>query len=239
METTITDFHCHVLPHMDDGSVSAEMSVAMLEESARQGIRRMVATPHFYPHRDTLEGFLRRREASAEALRKSKEGISGLPTVYLGAEVYFCRGMSQWEDLPRLRTGYNLLVEMPLAPWKKEHYEELRALCRRPGVRPVIAHIERYITPWNRAGILRKLRHDGVGIQANAEFFLNKKTCRMALDMLKKGQIDYLGSDCHDTSARKQNLAAAVALIREKLGQEALDRLIQMEESVFDDEKDK
>ena len=42
------DFHAHILPKMDDGSKSAEESIAMLKIQAEQGIRCVVATPHFY-----------------------------------------------------------------------------------------------------------------------------------------------------------------------------------------------
>ena len=57
----VTDFHSHVLPGVDDGSASVEESLAMLRLAAQQGIRRVVATPHFYPRYDDLERFLERR----------------------------------------------------------------------------------------------------------------------------------------------------------------------------------
>lgn len=229
----ITDFHCHVLPNMDDGSASAEMSVAMLEESARQGIRRMVATPHFYPHRDTMDAFLQRRADAAQALCREKEGRAGLPTVYLGAEVAYCRGMSEWEQLPELKIGQHILIEMPLAPWKKEHYDELRQIWQKQRLRPVIAHIERYITPLSRFWVMGKLESLGVTVQASGEFFLDKKTAAMAVDMLKKGQIHLLGSDCHNVTSRKQNLGEAIKVITDKLGPEALEKIRVYEAQIF------
>ena len=55
------DLHSHILPGVDDGSESVEMSCAMLNELQKQGVETVVATPHFYPQQDTPERFLRRR----------------------------------------------------------------------------------------------------------------------------------------------------------------------------------
>ena len=43
----LTDYHCHILPKMDDGSESVEMSIKMLEMMKLQGVDRIIATPHF------------------------------------------------------------------------------------------------------------------------------------------------------------------------------------------------
>ena len=52
------DFHTHILPEMDDGSESVEESIQMLELSAGQGVKWMVATPHFYADREDPKTFL-------------------------------------------------------------------------------------------------------------------------------------------------------------------------------------
>lgn len=57
----LTDYHCHILPKMDDGSESVEMSIKMLEMMKLQGVDRIIATPHFYAHRErSVERFLER-----------------------------------------------------------------------------------------------------------------------------------------------------------------------------------
>ena len=43
--------HCHILPKLDDGSKSVDETIQAIEEGVRQGIRTMIATPHFYPGR--------------------------------------------------------------------------------------------------------------------------------------------------------------------------------------------
>ena len=85
----IIDFHSHVLPGIDDGSRSVEESIAMLQAEAAQGIRHVVATPHFYPHHDSPEHFLEKRREAEEALRREMKHHPGLPELSIGAEVYF------------------------------------------------------------------------------------------------------------------------------------------------------
>ena len=41
------DFHCHILPGVDDGSVDIEMTKDMIENSLIQGVEYVCATPHF------------------------------------------------------------------------------------------------------------------------------------------------------------------------------------------------
>ena len=70
----LVDFHSHILPGIDDGSKSLEMSIEMLRLEAEQGIGHVVATPHFYPQYDTPERFLERRAAAQNALREELLG---------------------------------------------------------------------------------------------------------------------------------------------------------------------
>ena len=49
MTTGICDMHCHILPKLDDGSKSVDETIQAIEEGVRQGIRTMIATPHFLP----------------------------------------------------------------------------------------------------------------------------------------------------------------------------------------------
>ena len=41
------DFHNHIIPNLDDGSKSVEMSLNMLKEAQSQGITDIVNTVHY------------------------------------------------------------------------------------------------------------------------------------------------------------------------------------------------
>lgn len=233
---TVTDFHSHILPGIDDGSASLEESIAMLRMEAEQGIDHVIATPHFYPQYDTPEKFLLRRAEAEARLRKEMARHCGLPQVSVGAEVYFFHGISESDALFRLTICEKkcIMIEMPPAPWTDDMYRELETIYTQCGIVPIIAHIDRYVRPWHTHGILRRLADLPVLVQANASFFLEKEVRSMAMRMLKANQIHLLGSDCHNTSTRKPDLGLAVEQIRCKLGEGVIERISRYENEILD-----
>lgn len=231
----IVDFHSHILPGIDDGSGSLKESIALLRLEAEQGISHVVATPHFYPRYETPESFLEKRHRAEETLLAAKERVKGLPSISVGAEVYFFRGISESEFLPQLTIQGNqcILIEMPPAPWPEFIYQELEAIWRRRGITPVIAHIDRYIAPFRTYKIPQKLQDLPVLVQANASFFLEKRTRRMALKMLKADQIQLLGSDCHNLDSRPPRLGYALQVIEDHLGKETFGRIRAYQEDIL------
>lgn len=231
----ITDFHSHILPGIDDGSASVTESVAMLRLEAEQGIRRVVATPHFYSGYDSPERFLENRDRAEALLRAEMAQYEEMPQLFVGAEVYFFRGMSESDFLPQLtiRGKSCILIEMPPAPWPEDFFRELENMWKYRGIMPVIAHIDRYIGPFRTYGIPQRLEQLPVLVQANGSFFLDRGTASMAMRMLKADRIHLLGSDCHNMTNRKPNLSAALDRIQRKLGMDALVHLREYEEKLL------
>lgn len=220
------DFHMHVLPGMDDGSGNVFVSLAMLEKSAEQGIKTVAATPHFYAQENSPAQFLERRQRAADTLMNAMGDEDWTPPrLLLGAEVHFFDGMSAVADMEKLcLEGTNfLLLEMPFVHWSDRMLREVDELIRR-GIEPVAAHIERYMRIQPEKTMNAFLEKD-VLIQANANFFIFRKTERRALKMLKNAQIHFLGSDAHDITSRPPNLGYARDIIEDKLGSGALNYL--------------
>lgn len=231
----IADFHTHILPCVDDGSQSLEESVQMLRLEARQQIPCVVFTPHFYARSDRPERFLERRAAAARQLLEAVSEDANLPSVRLGAEVTFFRGMSEADALWELAIeGTNhILVEMPMGAWSDSMYRELALISEKQGLVPIIAHINRYVSLMTSGRISQKLAEIPVMVQANGGFFHRKTTAPLAQGMLRRGQIHLLGSDCHNMTSRKPNLADAEAVIRRRLGPEAMDWLLENQKKVL------
>lgn len=230
------DFHSHILPGIDDGSASVEESLAMLRLSAEEGIRHMVATPHFYAHRDTLERFLEARSRSELAIRKELAKHTNLPQLSVGAEVLFFRGISECDFLHKLTVsgGRCILIELPPAPWPEEVYRELAQIRLKQGITPVIAHIDRYVGPFRNREIPKRLAQLPVLVQANGDFFLRRTTSSLAMKLLKADQIQLLGSDCHNMTDRKPNLGPVLQHIEHKLGRDVLSRIRSYEGMLLD-----
>ncbi|MCC8356925.1 MAG: capsular polysaccharide biosynthesis protein [Oscillospiraceae bacterium] len=224
------DFHTHILPGMDDGSKDVSTSLAMLEASAAYGADAVAVTPHFYGEDNSPAQFLARRDMAFRRLTSVLEASGGdYPRLLLGAEVRFFNGISITEDLDSLCLEGTrlLLLEMPFVRWNERMLREVAAISRR-GVKPVAAHVERYMD-FQPKRILADFMGLDIYIQCNAEFFLTRKTARRALHMLENGQIQFLGSDAHNTTTRPPNLFPARELIRQKMGQDALDYLAEYE----------
>ena len=234
---SVVDFHSHILPEIDDGSASVEESIAMLQMEYEQGIKHVIATPHFYARRDNLEQFMERRARSEQMLRKELARHIGLPELIVGAEVHFFTGISNSKAISNLVIDSTkcILIEMPYPPWTKEMYHELEQIHSKQGLVPIIAHVDRYISRFRTFGIPQKLAELPVLVQANAEFFLDRHTSSMALRMLREDRIHLLGSDCHNLKSRKPNLEAALNLIRKRLGEDALERINLYESDVLAD----
>jgi len=224
--SNIVDFHSHILPGIDDGSASIDESCAMLQMMQQQGIKKVVATPHFYAQHDSVDAFLQRREAASTLLQQTI-AQGKLPDVIIGAEVYFFRGISESQVLHELTIGAKpcILIEMPDSKWTDSMYRELEGIYVNHGITPIIAHVERYFGRFRTFGIPERLEELPVLVQANASFILNPSTARMASRMLKRGQIHLLGSDCHNLRSRAPNLGSAVEKIRRDLGQAAIDQI--------------
>ena len=210
----VSDLHSHVLPGIDDGSGSPEESLAMLRETAAQGIRIIAATPHFDPRSDTPEAFLARRNRAAEALMEKLE--PGMPRLLLGAEVRYFRGISESDALPllTLEGGKALLLELPMEPWPEELWKELAQFRQRTGILPIIAHIDRYIGPFRTRCIPERLGELELLVQANSGFFLKKTTSALAMRLLREDKIHLLGSDCHGMQYRHPDLGAVLEKIQ-------------------------
>ena len=85
----IPDFHAHILPGADHGSDSSKTSLAQLRLAADAGVKRVVATPHFYPNSHTVKDFLAKREASYQRLKSKLE--PGMPEIRLAARFCFVK----------------------------------------------------------------------------------------------------------------------------------------------------
>ena len=231
----ITDFHSHILPEIDDGSTSLEESVAMLRMEAEQGIRQIVATPHFYARYDVPESFLRKRNAAEQRLRDVLVQYPELPEVHVGAEVYYFPGIGDCDLISGLTINKTrcILIEMPHVPWTSRMYQDVEDIRVKQGLIPIIAHVDRYIRPFMTHGIPEQLGQLPVLVQANASFFLRKTTAGMAMRMLKSDQIHLLGSDCHNLRDRAPNLGTAIVQIQKHLGTDPIERICRYEESIL------
>lgn len=222
------DFHTHILPGMDDGSKDVDMTRAMLEVEATQGVTHVLATPHFYAHRSRIDRFLERRQESLSVTRELCKQDSTLPKVIPGAEVYYFPGMGaagHMKDLCVEGTDI-LLVEMPFDQWGDQEYRDISDLIHRQGLRVILAHIDRYFGLQRRKDAWVSIMNLPLIRQLNADSVLSRGSARrFALRFMKEHSRVILASDCHNMTSRAPNLQQARAYIEKKLGGDVLARI--------------
>lgn len=217
------DFHSHILPAMDDGAKDSEVSLAQLEALSAQGIRHVIATPHFYLHRESVDSFLTRRRACVQDLNQAIRAYDRpLPGVSLGAEVYLERGLLG-VDLTPLRmadTDY-VLFELPYSDISASDVELIFNLCASNGVRPLLAHLDRFLEILTDDLIDDLLSLEDVVVQINNEAFESRKTAKFALSLLHDGVPVLFGSDTHNMTTRRPNFDLSNKFLHAKLKDDA------------------
>jgi len=224
------DIHCHIVPHVDDGSHSLDTSMEMLRTDYKQGISHIIVTPHY--RRNMFETKRDVVEHNFKILYdKAKEEMPDLD-LYLGCEFHkdkLIAHMLTEDERYRMNGTRYVLVEFS----ESESERQIRDTCRavlNAGLYPIIAHAERIdIVRKKKGKLIDELRDDGVYIQVNANSILGYdgtayKWCTRSL--LKNDEVDFLGSDAHNMSDRVSHLKECALFLREKYPREQVIRLL-------------
>lgn len=198
----LTDYHSHILPALDDGARDTETALAMLHLLHEQGVQRVVATPHFYCHRQrSVAHFLEKRQAALEKIQDA----APIP-ILIGAEVAVEHGISEVQDITKLAIGNTNLILMELPYRQLEHWmtDELYHLSVAYGLQVVLAHVHRYCAYYSKAEMQQLLQFDAV-FQINADAFDHWKERRLVKELLQSEREIVFGSDCHNMTDRKPN----------------------------------
>lgn len=229
----LIDFHAHVLPGIDDGAANVEESKKLLLSQKSQGIEIVVATPH-YDHKRPIEKFVERRE---QALSLVRENIhDAIPEIVPAAEVALYCGLSEEPDLQSLCIGETnyILIEMPYFYWNSWDYDELYHLVNKRGVKPIIAHLDRYASTPEQVHQFGKLLEQDVLVQINSASLLTFFSRQVVKKIWNQHAVILLGSDCHDSEIRPCTLATACKVIKKKFGAEGLKRLMENAEAILE-----
>ncbi len=186
------DVHTHLLPGVDDGSPSPDVSIPVLEQFAQDGVQIVVCTPHLDASRATHAPYERHVEILA-ALR-ARAPVS--PELRLGWEIMLdTPGVDLRDKRLSLGGSRSILVEFPRMMIPPNAAEELFRL-RMSGVVPVLAHPERY---WGcTVAHLEEWRRVGATIQVDvAGVFASGAQGALAMSLLERGLVDLLASDTH------------------------------------------
>lgn len=241
----IGDFHSHLVPGVDDGARTLDEALAGIERMVEAGIRKIITTPH-------LDGSLT-RERGAFAARMSEMDraweLVRLEVAERFPEVDFRRGHELLLDVPdpelddpRIRLGESsfVLLEWPRLQLPPGTVEVLGRL-RLAGIRPIIAHPERYVGFDRELDLVHQWRRAGAFLQVNYGSLVGRygpEARSLALRLLRRGWADYLSSDFHGRAHLKLYRREAVEKLQELGGEEQISLLsVTNPQRVFRDEE--
>ena len=195
------DIHSHMLPALDDGSRSLEMSVGLVRRMTALGFKKLSFTPHInYPampnDRDSISEAYRRLRSELD-----RAGI-GVETCF-GAEYRLCREVldtARGGDVLPFSGNY-VLLEHSFSEESPLFGQTLRELRGR-GFAPVLAHPERYeFWDGDVEERCREVHEEGCLLQVNLlslAGFYGPGPERKGWKLLDAGVIDMIGSDAHN-----------------------------------------
>ncbi len=196
------DFHCHILPGVDDGVQTFEDSARILSIYSELGVEKVFLTPHVMEDVPNKPENLKRRFAELKGYLKS-EGVNA-PQLELAAEnmmdSLFLQRLTSGEVLSLPLKGNSLLVETSYynPPF---NLHDILFQVKSNGYFPVLAHPERYMYMDNSD--YDSLRNSDIRFQLNLSSlsgFYGELAQKKAENMLKKGYYDYVGTDLHRLS---------------------------------------
>ena len=218
------DMHCHVIPAVDDGSKSMEMSLNMLRIAYENNIRTIIATPHnkIYVKSVSPKGIHKRVMQLQEEADKAGIDIK----IYPGNELYYDetlpKRLEEGNALP-MGESQDILVEFNPSDEYSYISEGLRRLCYE-GWNPILAHCERYECFYKDKSRIDEIIDGGVRLQINSDSVMMgmfNPVGRFVKKLLSQQKISFVGTDAHrDTGSRVPDMLDCAQFIQKKYGED-------------------
>ncbi len=225
MNERICDMHCHILPGVDDGAENLDTSRRMLELAWRDGIRTIIATPHYHPVKG--KAGIDRWQAALEAVQTAAGQIDSRIRVLPGCEIWYRQGIEELLLQKKVWTmcgSRYVLTEFSSGVGFSAMSDGLLNL-QRSGFYPILAHIERYacLDEPEKVEALLQMR---VYLQMNADTVLRGQELlrgRYVRTLLKRGYIHFVATDAHDLTRRRPQMKKSWSYISKLCGREYAD----------------
>ncbi len=230
------DIHSHILSETDDGAVSLEDSLHILQEAIEAGFTTIISTSHFYEGRyEKPESY---RQEKIDELRK----MTGNFDIKIGSEIFaspdIVKLLKEKKASSINNTRY-VLFEIPFGS-NVSFFNQMIDDLKRNNYLPIMAHPERYEIVKQNPKLIEEWKRRGIYMQSNYESITGKygKESEETLKLLLKHRlVDFLGSDVHRVGTYK-NVSIAIDKIKNLIDERYFIELSQMnQEKVLRNEK--
>jgi len=223
----LVDIHCHILPEVDDGSKSWEMSREMCSMAEADGIEHIIATPH------ANDRYTYDRQLLVERLQKLSKICSGRLSFSLGCDFHL--SYENWQELKIKPEKYliegtrYLLVELSNYSISPQIDECLDDLIRN-GITPIITHPERNPILQRTPERVLQWVEQGAAVQVTASVLTGswgERNWKSAEWLLKRNAVHVIASDAHDAKHRIPILSAAREAVADSFGADLAHALVE------------
>ena len=221
----MVDIHNHLIPSIDDGSDSLELSRHLLKEAIGEGITDVCITPHYMPRGE----YKVKKTELLQLFVEFKAACADLKiNLYLGNELFIDSSLDQLiesKQVCSLNNSDYILVEFPFAEYKDDYDEYLYNISLTHKV--IIAHPERYDYVISDHNFVDRWLRNGYYLQSNQTFRFNKVEKKVVYDLIEKGKLSFIASDAH-SSYRPLHLKSCYELIEKKFNKETAELLMDI-----------
>ena len=207
------DIHSHILPGIDDGSKSMEMSIQMLKMAEAKGTKTIVATPHYM--KSVYENYYDDVSLVHQQLKLAAASAGVNIEILLGQEIMLDKYSLKLCKEKKLRgingTNY-LLIEFPMEKLPKDAIDLIYEL-RVAGIKPIVAHPERYDYINKTPTVINDFIEEGCLFQINTgslEGLFGKKVQSCAKMLVEERLANFIASDAHTLNKRCPGLLEGV-----------------------------
>jgi protein-tyrosine phosphatase len=194
------DMHSHLLPGLDDGSETMEDSIILIKEFASLGYKKLITTPHIMG-----DFFKNTPEMISSKLIELKKAVAeeGIDIQLEAAAEYY---LDEW-FITKLKTpetlltfGDNYLLFETSYINESSQLNEVIFQIKSIGLKPVLAHPERYTYLYPDFNKCREIHDKGVLFQLNLNSlsgYYSKASQDLAKKLIDNEMVSFVGSDCH------------------------------------------
>jgi protein-tyrosine phosphatase len=209
----MVDIHCHLLPGLDDGPESLEVSIEMVKIAHAAGTTDIVATPHANSQYEFDPEQISQKIAELKAATGNVVNIHGGCDFHLSA-TNIQDALANPAKYTINQRSY-LLVEFSdflIPPTMDEIFDRMRSV----GIIPVITHPERNRLLHTRVDQIRTWAENECRVQVTAQSFLGRfgrAAKAFSETLMKEHLIHFVASDGHDPKDRPPVLIDAFRYI--------------------------
>jgi protein-tyrosine phosphatase len=224
----MVDIHTHILPGIDDGSKSWEMTAEMCRIALRDGTTHMVATPH---SNDTYQY---NRERFTDMLGQLHDSADGQLAFSIGCDFHFSYdNIRDALDHPRRYTigdTQYLLIEFNDRAIPTTVKQDILSLLSC-GMVPIITHPERNPPLMKNPEMVLMMIEQGCLVQVTANAVTGGwglKSKRVADWLLQRHAVHVIASDAHDPIGRTPMMSEARSVAVQLVGESVADALLTL-----------